>query len=240
MPSNFFIGSILKGERDVSTYKNSFFEKLLMQRSMKWFKMFLFLTKVLYLLPLSAYSCIDSFNFSFISWRWCLLFKCLLFAGKKSAAGKSFIFKLFWHWPKHDVHNECMFDYDQLNSHLKGKSVSIDISVNSLMKNWINEKVLNNRKIILAITDPIKLCGRIGIALCGHRDASKYHPEIGQTPILAGVINFVRIINYAIRSGNKVLENHLETCNKHETFLKLLSSCYQILTEGLLKEVKDV
>ena len=97
---------------------------------------------------------------------------------------------------------------------------------------------MNNRKIILAIIDPTKLCGRLGIALCGHRDASKYHPEIGHTPISAGVINFVRIINYAIRNGNKVLENLLETCNKRETYLKLLSSCYQVLTEGLLKEVK--
>ena len=63
---------------------------------------------------------------------------------------------------------------------------------------WI-EKVLNNRKIILAIIEAIKLCGPLEIALRSHRDASKYHPEIGHTPISAGVGNFVHIINYAIK-----------------------------------------
>ena len=57
--------------------------------------------------------------------------------------------------PEHGVNNKCMFNYDKLISRLKGKSVSIDVSVNSLS----NEKVSNNRKIILAIIDAIKLCG---------------------------------------------------------------------------------
>ena len=111
------------------------------------------------------------------------------------------------------------------------------------MKKW---KVLNNRKIILAIIDAIKLCGRLGIALRGHRDASKYHPEIGHAPTSAGVGNFVHIINYAIRNGNKVLENHLNTCSKRETYLSaatqndLPKCCYQVITEGLLKEVKAI
>ena len=98
---------------------------------------------------------------------------CFLFASKKNTAAKSFIFKSFKHWPdgmtaskrhidpEHGVHNECMFDCGQLISHLKGKSVSIDVSVNSLS----NKKVLNNRKIISAIIDAIKLCGRLVIAL---------------------------------------------------------------------------
>ena len=57
--------------------------------------------------------------------------------------------------PEHGVHNKCMLNYDKLISRLKGKSVSTDVSVNSLS----NEKVSNNRKIILAIIDAIKLCG---------------------------------------------------------------------------------
>ena len=133
-----------------------------------------------------------------------------------------------------------MFDYDQLISHLKGKSASIDVSVNYLS----NKKVLNHRKNILAIIDTIKLCGRLGIALRGHRDASKHHPEIGHAPPSASVLNFVHIINYVIRNSNKVLENHLKTCSKRETYLSattqndLLECCYQVITEGLLKEGK--
>ena len=75
---------------------------------------------------------------------------------------------------------------------------------------------------------------------------SKYHPEIGHTPTSAGVGNFVHIINHAIKNGNKVLENHLKTCSKCETFLSattqndLLKCCYQVVTEGLLKEVKAI
>ena len=117
--------------------------------------------------------------------------------------------------PEHDVHNKCMFDYDQLIFRLKGKSVSIDVSVNSLS----NEKVLNNRKNILAIIEAIKLCVRLGIALQRHRDASKYHPEIGHAPTSVGEEIFVHIIDYAIRNDNAVLENYLKTCSKRETSL---------------------
>ena len=142
--------------------------------------------------------------------------------------------------PEHGVHNKYMFDNDQLISRLKSKSVSIDVSVNSLSK----EKVLNNRKIILAEIHPIKLCGRLGIALHGHRDASKYHSEIGHAPTPVSVGNFVHFINYTIRNDNKVLENHLKTCSKRETFFSatiqndLLKCSYQVITEGHLKEVK--
>ena len=136
------------------------------------------------------------------------------------------------------MHNKCIFEYDQLISRLKRESVSIDVSVNSLS----NEKVLNNRKVILVIIDTIKLCGRLRIVLQGHKDASKYHAGIGHTPTSAGVGNFVHIINHAIRKGNKVLEIHLKTCSKRETYHfqnDQLKCCYQVVTEGLLKEVKD-
>ena len=33
--------------------------------------------------------------------------------------------------PEHGDHNKCVFDYDRLISPLKGKSVSIDVFVNS-------------------------------------------------------------------------------------------------------------
>ena len=83
------------------------------------------------------------------------MFICLLFAGKKNAAAKSFIFKPFKHWPdemgafkrhidpEHGVHNKCMFEYDQHICCLKSKRVSIDVSVNSLS----NEKFLITEKL---------------------------------------------------------------------------------------------
>ena len=221
MPSNFFIESILKGKRDVSTYKKFIFQSTtdaekyeMIQNVFIPDKSFvfpktqrLFLHRWFKLFPWLCYSLVED-------GAYCL--PCLLFAGKKNTAAKSFIFKPFKHWPdgmgafkrhidpEHGVHNKCMFDYDQLISRLKGKSVSIDVSVSIVS----NKKVLNNKKNILAMIDAIKLSGRLGIALRGHRDASKYHPEIGHAPTSADVGNFAHIINYAIRNGNKVLENH--------------------------------
>ena len=92
---------------------------------------------------------------------------------------------------------------------------------------------MNNRKIILFIIDAIKLCCRLGIALRGHRDASKYHPEIGNAPTSADKENFVHIINYAIRNGNKVLANHLKTCSKRETYLSATTQNDKVVMEGL-------
>ena len=72
----------------------------------------------------------------------------------------------------------------------------------------------------------------------------EYCRKTGHAPTWAGVGNFVHFINYAVRSGSKVLVNHLLTCSKRETYLSttaqndLLKCCYLIITEGILKEVK--
>ena len=108
----------------------------------------LFLHRWLKLFPWLCYSLVEDVAY-------CLL--CLLFAGKKNAAAKSFILKPFKHWPdemgafkrhidpEHGVHNKCMFEYDQhiCICCLQGKSVSIDVSVNSLS----NEKFLITEKL---------------------------------------------------------------------------------------------
>ena len=154
MPSNLFTESILKGKRDVSTYKKFIFQSTtdaekyeMIQNVFIPDKSFvfpktqrLFLHRWFKLFPWLCYSLVED-------GAYCLL--CLLLAGKKNTAAKYFIFKPFKHWPdgmgafkrhidpEHDVHNKCMFHYDQLISRLKGKSVSIDVSVNSLS----NEKM---------------------------------------------------------------------------------------------------
>ena len=123
MPSSFLIESILKGKRDVSTYKKFIFqsttdtEKYEMIENVffpdksfvfptsqcllhKWFKLF----------PLLCYSLVED-------GAYCL--PCLLFTGKKNTGAKSFIFEPFKHWPdgmgafkrhidpNHGVHNKC-------------------------------------------------------------------------------------------------------------------------------------
>ena len=104
MPSNFFIESILKGKRDVSTYKKFIFQSTtdaekyeMIQNVFIPDKSFvfpttqrLFLHRWFKLFPWLCYSLVED-------GAYCL--PCLLFACKKNTAAKSFIFKPFKHWP---------------------------------------------------------------------------------------------------------------------------------------------
>ena len=47
------------------------------------------------------------------------------------------------------------------------------------------------------------------IALRGHQDHSKYHPDVGQPPGHGGLGNFVELVNLTIRQRNTSLEEHI-------------------------------
>ena len=47
------------------------------------------------------------------------------------------------------------------------------------------------------------------IALRGHQDHSKYHPDVGQPPGHGGLDNFVELVNLTIRQRNTSLEEHI-------------------------------
>ena len=65
------------------------------------------------------------------------------------------------------------------------------------------------REAIAAIVDTAKLCGRQNIPLWGHRDSGKNQPELGESG-LTNTGNFIELLNYRIRGGDKALENHLQ------------------------------
>ena len=104
MPSNLFTESILKGKRDVSTYKKFIFQSTtdaekyeMIQNVFIPDKSFvfpktqrLFLHRWFKLFPWLCYSLVED-------GAYCL--PCLLFARKKNTAAKSFILKPFKHWP---------------------------------------------------------------------------------------------------------------------------------------------
>ena len=50
----------------------------------------------------------------------------------------------------------------------------------------------------------------MAIPLRGLRDDSQYHPEIGELANHAGVGDFVELLNFAVRQGNKDLDDHLK------------------------------
>ena len=75
--------------------------------------------------------------------------------------------------------------------------------------------VVENRKMLVSIVDAIKLCGCQGIALRGHRDDSKYHPEVGSF----SQDNFIKLLNFRVRAGGKVLEEHLKNVPKNASYI---------------------
>ena len=85
----------------------------------------------------------------------------------------------------------------------------------------------------------------MSIPLRGHRDDSQYHPEVGELATHAGVDNFVELLNFAVRQGNKDLEDHLKNCSSRETYISkttqnnLLNCCYDLMTEVIIKKVKQ-
>ena len=85
----------------------------------------------------------------------------------------------------------------------------------------------------------------MGIALRGHRDDSKYHPDVGEPSGHGGLGNFVALVNLMIHQGNTSLEEHLKTCSSRETYISkttqniLLNCCSDAITETIIKRVND-
>ena len=80
------------------------------------------------------------------------------------------------------------------------------------------ERVKTNRSILTAITAIIKsieFCGRNGIVVRGHRDDG----TLTSSGILKKSGNLRSLINLRIDAGDKILENHLNSCSKTATYI---------------------
>ena len=76
--------------------------------------------------------------------------------------------------------------------------------------------------------------GRLGLPFRGHRDDSKYHPKVGEYSA-GGVGNFAEFLQFRVRGGDKVLEQHLKNCGKND----LISCCGQFITELVARKIKE-
>ncbi|XP_057316859.1 52 kDa repressor of the inhibitor of the protein kinase-like [Hydractinia symbiolongicarpus] len=107
----------------------------------------------------------------------------------------------------------------------------------------LQKQVADNRKFLTPIVDTIILCGRVCIPLRGHRDDSKYHPEVGNFST-GSTGNFIDLLNYRVRGGDTTLENHLLKCNKNSSYIsktsqnEIINCCADIITENIVSEVK--
>ena len=85
----------------------------------------------------------------------------------------------------------------------------------------------------------------MGIALRGHRDDSRYHPDAGKPPGHGGLGNFVKLFNLTMRQGNASLEEYLKTCSSRKTYISkatqniLLNCCCNTIAEAIIKRVID-
>ena len=60
------------------------------------------------------------------------------------------------------------------------------------------EQVDKNRKVLLSIIDVIKAIGKMSVPLRGHRDDSRYQPDVGEPANHPGVGNFIEFVNFAV------------------------------------------
>ena len=86
--------------------------------------------------------------------------------------------------------------------------------IDSMIDRNCKEEVVENRKRLAPIIDTVILLGRLGLAFRAYWDDSQIYPNVGQYSS-GSVGNFVEVLNYRVRIGDSVLENHLRTSIKN-------------------------
>ena len=77
------------------------------------------------------------------------------------------------------------------------------------------------------------------MALRGDGDDSQYHQKIGGYST-SNVVNSIDMLNYGVCRGDKVLEDHLKTCGKNQTYVsktcqnKIINCCGEIIDEHII------
>ena len=123
---------------------------------------------------------------------------------------------------------------------MKGMVEEIDLMIDRNCKKEVEE----NRKTLAPIIDTVTLLRRLGLAFRGHRDDSQFHPNVGEYSS-GGVGNFLEVLNYRVRGGDLVLENHLRACSKNASYIsktsqnELLNCCGNYIEDRLVKEIKE-
>ena len=114
----------------------------------------------------------------------------------------------------------------------EGRQQRVDISLSSQNQRQAH----SNRIFLTSIIKCLKLCGRQGIALRGHRDDS--------TSVTLNQGNFKALLDLRIDAGDVALDNHLKTCAKHSTYIskttqnELLDCMREIFQKSLTDDVR--
>ena len=106
---------------------------------------------------------------------------CVLFNGGSSES-------------KLGIHSKLVDNYREFLKQVFGEK---DPFEQQLTKASIKQ-VDKNRKVLLPIIDAIKTIGKMGAPLRGHRDDSRYQPDVGEPTNYPGAGNFIEFINFAV------------------------------------------
>ncbi|XP_065679035.1 52 kDa repressor of the inhibitor of the protein kinase-like [Hydra vulgaris] len=140
------------------------------------------------------------------------------------------------------LHQMSMHCLNILQSRSNSKKNLIEVDID----NQIKKLIISNRNKLIPIIKTIIFLGRNDIAFRGHRDDSKYHPEIGETcKNNIGIGNFVELLNFRIEAGDKVLEHHIRSAPKIATYIskttqnELIECCGKTIEEVLINKIKN-
>ena len=144
----------------------------------------------------------------------CLL--CVLFPDSAYRRPKKLITHAYQNWKDalEDLKQHATCDYHmnsavKMNAFMKtyeDPSSRIDVSVTDESC----KRVEQNREILTSVLKCLQFCGRQGIALRSHRD--------NDTNCSLNKGNFKELLKFRVDSGDKILEEHLNTCAKNATY----------------------
>ena len=176
---------------------------------------------------------------------------CSLFAynhSKHIGTTKRLLYGPFNHWngaagyfKNHDsspLHKATIGDYLTLQDYISGKTMPIE----TVLDEKVKAEVSKNRRLLYPICDTILTCGRQVLALRGHEDQSKRHPEPGGFATKQ-VDNFIELLHFKARDNPELIQD-MKECAKNKTYVsppiqnELIQCFKDVLTEEILKEVR--
>ena len=96
------------------------------------------------------------------------------------------------------------------------------------------------RARLFPIVKTVILCGRLGIALRGHRDDGWLDVE---KPVSASQGNFRSLLTFRVDAGDTVLKQHLATAGKNATYIskttqnELIRLCGDVISDRIVEDV---
>ena len=114
----------------------------------------------------------------------------------------------------HDRNKTLHKDTSALLYKVQEKMESNLEDVDKMLDRQFKFEVSENKKRLRSIINTTIFLGKQGLALREHRDDSQNHPHVGEYSTRS-VGNFIELLNYGVRSGDKDLEKRLESYSKN-------------------------